>query len=607
LSATQAEELDRACDRFEAGWKAGERPTIEDHLEGIAEPLRSAWLGALIAVELDRRRRLGERPDPAEYRDRFPDHPDAVAAAFGPAAGPPRPRAVPARAPDPARGLLLGLLAYQNHFIDRPALLAALDAWVADKATPLGRILLDRGALDAATCALLEALAQKHLEAHGGDAERSLAGLALGASTREALASVTDPEIQATLARAGPESSPAGCDADRTASYLVGTATDGGQRFRILRPHAKGGLGAVFVALDTELNREVALKRILDHHADDPISRQRFLIEAEITGGLEHPGIVPVYGLGTYGDGRPYYAMRFIKGDSLKESIAQFHGDAATRGDPGRRLLELRKLLRRFTDACNAIDYAHSRGVLHRDIKPSNIIVGKHGETLVVDWGLAKPRGRVEPPLDAVERALIPSSASSGAETQPGSVLGTPAYMSPEQAAGAMDQLGPRSDVYSLGATLHAILTGRAPIEGKDQADVLARTRRGDFPAPRALSRDVDPALNAICRKAMSAHPDDRYDSARALAEDLERWMADAAITAYPDRPLAAALRWFRHRPVARAWALASVIADVLLLLTWSGLFPLTLFLDRLSSFEPHPAHVYDTVPLEIYNLNVRL
>ena len=141
----------------------------------------------------------------------------------------------------------------------------------------------------------------------------------------------------------------------------------------------------------------MALKQILDQHADDPTSRQRFLLEAEITGGLEHPGIVPVYGLGTYGDGRPYYAMRFIRGDTLKEAIERFHADERSKSDPGRRSLELRKLLRRFLDVCNAIDYAHSRGVLHRDIKPANIIVGKHGETLVVDWGLAKAVGRSDP------------------------------------------------------------------------------------------------------------------------------------------------------------------------------------------------------------------
>jgi serine/threonine protein kinase len=174
----------------------------------------------------------------------------------------------------------------------------------------------------------------------------------------------------------------------------------------------------VWVAFDTELDREVALKQIKDCHADDPASRHRFLREARITGGLEHPGIVPVYALGADGDGRPYYAMRLVKGDTLKAAIASFHAGVGwversethrksqghrdrarpwwaskTRPiprDPGRRSLELRKLLRRFLDVCNAIEYAHSRGVLHRDIKPGNIILGKHGETSLIDWGLAK-------------------------------------------------------------------------------------------------------------------------------------------------------------------------------------------------------------------------
>jgi hypothetical protein len=164
--------------------------------------------------------------------------------------------------------------------------------------------------------------------------ERSLAAIPAGRSTRESLAGIADPDVGGTLAHLGSAPTERGEETDHTASNAVGEATSDGQRFRILRPHARGGLGAVFVALDSELHREVALKQILDRHADDPASRQRFVLEAEFTGGLEHPGIVPVYGLGTYGDGHPYYAMRFIRGDSLKEAIAHFHADESLKNDP---------------------------------------------------------------------------------------------------------------------------------------------------------------------------------------------------------------------------------------------------------------------------------
>src|SRR5262249_38083181 len=155
---------------------------------------------------------------------------------------------------------------------------------------------------------------------------------------------------------------------------------------------------------------------------------------------------------------------------SLKEAIERFHGDLAFKNDPGRRSLELRRSLSRFLDVCNAIEYAHCRGVLHRDIKPGNIIIGKYGETLVVDWGLAKATGRSEP--RAGERTLMPSSASGSSKTLTGSALGTPAYMSPEQAGGDLDRLGPRSDVYSLGATLYCLLVGKPPQDGDEVGEV---------------------------------------------------------------------------------------------------------------------------------------
>ncbi len=291
--------------------------------------------------------------------------------------------------------LLFGLIALQVGLVDQGQLVAAFQAWARDKSRPLADHLVDLAGLDVESRGVIDAIVALHVKKHGADAEKSLAAIPTKRSVGERLAALGDPELAGTASRL--VSGSIDPDAEVTVSYegretssAVGTVTSEGQRFQVLRPHAKGGLGAVFVALDGELHREVALKQIQDAHADDPVSRRRFIQEAEITGGLEHPGIVPVYGLGTHPDGRPYYAMRFIGGDSLKDVIDRFHNDEALKKDASRRSLELRKLLRRFIDVCNAIDYAHSRGVLHRDLKPANIVLGKHGETLVVDWGLAK-------------------------------------------------------------------------------------------------------------------------------------------------------------------------------------------------------------------------
>jgi serine/threonine-protein kinase len=462
---------------------------------------------------------------------------------------------------DANRNLLFGLLALQNGLIDQDQLVNAFRAWSRDPAQTLADYLADRGDIDPEQCAAVGVLVAAHLKKHDGDAEKSLAAVSVPPSIRRSLAAVADAPIDTTLVGLvfGPDGDG---DPDRTASYAVGAATSDGQRFRVLRPHAQGGLGAVFVALDGELHREVALKQILEKHADDPTSRARFLVEAEITGGLEHPGIVPVYGLGAYPDGRPYYAMRFIRGESLKQAIAAFHADDSLRNNPGRRSLGLLKLLRRFLAACDAIDYAHSRGVLHRDLKPSNVVLGKHGETLVVDWGLAKAVGRTEPGAASDERTLVPSTSSGWAETLPGSALGTPSYMSPEQAGGDLERLGPRSDVYSLGATLYCLLTGRPPVEGDDPGAVLRAVQKGDFPPPRRLDPTIDPALEAVCLRAMAPRSEDRYPAPRALAEDIEHWMADEPVAAWREPWPRRARRWERrHRTAVMAAASGLLVA----------------------------------------------
>jgi serine/threonine-protein kinase len=476
------------------------------------------------------------------------------------------------------RNLLLGIIALQMDFISRDQLIAAIGAWILDKHKSLGQLLSEQGVLSHDEHEAIETLVRHHLLRHDNDVERSLASLSsIGQRLRDDLSRIADPDMQASL----PLISSGRGDNESTLSY-VGSPTTPGGRFRILRPHAQGGLGVVSVALDEELHREVALKEIQERFASDVQPRARFLLEAEITGGLEHPGIVPVYGLGHHPDGRPFYAMRFVRGENLKEAVGRYHASGRSGGAaqaPGRRPLtqafenqpkrrspvagaraipthatktvELRRLLSRFLDVCNAIAYAHSRGVLHRDIKPGNILLGPYGETLVVDWGLAKILGRDESAESepSAEPTLRPPSASGTGETVPGTALGTPAYMSPEQAEGRLDLLGPQSDVYSLGATLYVVLTGRAPFDGGDAAEILPMVQRGEFARPRAVDASIPKSLESICLKAMSLKQSDRYQSPRALAEEIEHWLADEPVSAYCEPLMDRARRWSRrHR-----------------------------------------------------------
>jgi WD40 repeat protein/serine/threonine protein kinase len=492
------------------------------------------------------------------------------------------------------RNLLLGMLALQNNFISRAQLLTAFDAWVENKTKPLVTHLLEQRSITIEEYALLDALTDRHLEKYDHDADRSLAALSTDGSVHAHLTRISDDDVQASLtplAAAGGKLWVEHGAADVSVSFAHPQAEAG--RYRILHPHDAGGLGKVSVALDRELNREVALKEIQPRHADRPEVRARFLLEAEITGSLEHPGIVPVYSLGVDDAGRPFYVMRFIKGDSLTRAIRQFHrrpspvaaptseptqsGDVVVvdvrrepdtpRRDPAPdfQSLAFRNLLRRFVDACNAMAYAHSRGVLHRDLKPDNIMLGKYGETLVVDWGLAKtgvggPRSETTDEAGAAHESLLrPPSVSE--RTQIGSAMGTPAYMSPEQASGELDRLSPASDVYSLGATLYQILTGEAAFHG-ETAKVLQQVKVGEFVPPAQLQRAVPAALEAVCLKAMAREPAQRYASTRALADEIERWLAGEPVHAWPEPLAVRARRWAsRHRALVMSAVACLVVA----------------------------------------------
>ena len=412
--------------------------------------------------------------------------------------------------------LLLGMLALERGLIDQYQLLAAFDAWNSGDDRSMGDLLVEQGALDRAGVLFLKSLVDE-----------------------------SAPSVSATVAYVRREAAGAG-----PAEGLLGSS-ESVERFRIVRPHARGGLGEVFLAVDAELDREVALKELQAYHAHDAESQSRFVREAKITGRLEHPGIVPVYGLGRHADGRPYYAMRFIEGETLKRAIERFHGVHGGPRDSGERELAFRRLLRSFIDACNAVAYAHSRGVVHRDLKPENIMLGRFGETLVVDWGVAKLIAET-----ASEPADSPRIDAPGDElslTRPGSAIGTPQYMSPEQASGDLMRVLEASDVYGLGATLYCLLVGHGPFPSGDLADVLQRVSRGVFPAPRRLRRSIDAKLEAICLKAMAVKPENRHATPLELAGEIEVWLAEVSYKSEQERALDEVRRSLARLSIERA------------------------------------------------------
>ena len=344
-------------------------------------------------------------------------------------------------------------------------------------------------------------------------------------------------------------------------------------RFRLLRKLGQGGLGTVWLAVDTSLHRYVAVKEIVGHCDGNPSAMARFRREAEITGRLEHPSIVPIHLFGQNEvDGRSFYVMRFLGNVTLEDAIRDYHERRETGQD---QPMAFRRLLTAFVSVCEAIAYAHSRGVVHRDLKPQNIALDSFGQVIVLDWGLAKMMGMEDP-----QAHLVDDTQPGGVDlldiTLAGQVTGTPMYMAPEQASGRVDEIDERTDVYGLGSILYAILTGYAPHElsseslaaGSRMSALLDAIVDQPFRAPREINPQVSPPLEAICIKAMERDRHLRYPTAASLCEDLQRWMANEPVLAFPDANGMRIYRWIqKHRQLSQVIAagLTIVLATCLI------------------------------------------
>ena len=374
-------------------------------------------------------------------------------------------------------------------------------------------------------------------------------------------------------------------------------------RYQVRRQFGAGGQGIIWLAFDSTVGREVALKsldvpRLLTAGVNLPVTEQRFLREARITGQLEHPGIAPVHDLGRRADGSVYYVQKLVRGRTLRDALKECKTAA-----------ERLRLLPHYIDICQAIAYAHGRGVIHRDLKPENVMVGEFGETVVLDWGLAKVRGKADgrgagDPGQHGRPAAPPSSSSSSqpsqsslsgqpgqssqsgklgktpqlfafgdsrersgdgasSETRDGEVLGTPLYMSPEQAAGRLSEVDERSDVWALGAMLYEVLCGRAPFAGGKVGEVIARARKGLAPRVKELAPDAPAELAAVAERAIAKEREARYPSAQALAAEIEAFTLGGRVSAYSYTPWELLSKLVRRSPLASGLALFALVTLV--------------------------------------------
>ncbi|MFT3878078.1 MAG: serine/threonine-protein kinase [Gemmatales bacterium] len=284
-------------------------------------------------------------------------------------------------------------------------------------------------------------------------------------------------------------------------------------RYQLTGEHSRGSFGIVWKADDLALGRSVALKQLKDYLSNRAEYRHRFFAEAKITAQLQHPGIVPIHEIGGEDEGFPFYTMNMVGGETLAEAISKYHQSG--KNPSVEQSVEWQRLMNAYLTVVRTMAFAHARNILHRDLKPANIILGKYGETLILDWGLAKVI-KGEEGKDQPEAGTTVHSVAADA-TQPGSIIGTPAYMSPEQASGNPQAIRAPSDVYSLGVILYELLTGQRPLQGDSAAVVEQLVQAKPIVPPSQVRLGIPRQLEAICLKAVAHKPNDRYAHADLL------------------------------------------------------------------------------------------
>lgn len=422
------------------------------------------------------------------------------------------------------RNLLFGLLAMQSDLIEMRQFVDACTLWGSRKESSLADILVEQGWLVPDDREHVEYLLKRRMQKAGGDVKKSLAGMS--DDVKVALESIGDRDIRDSLGGVRQ-------DERITTSREISPTARPDDRITRRGLHSTGGIGHVWLAHDSVLDREVALKELKADQESD-VNRQRFFREAQITAQMTHPGTVPVYDYVEDG-GRSYYTMKFVKGRTLTEAIRDYHDWRRENAKTG-VTSQLVQLLNQFVSVCNTIAFAHSRHVIHRDLKTENVIVGDFGEVVVLDWGLAK---RLEEKESASETTAPDFAATivigeehgkaKSSQTMQGDKLGTPAYMSPEQARGEVDLVDERSDVYGLAAILYEIFVGEPPFLGKSIVAVLESVIHDKPKAPGDLIDGIPRELEQICLRGLSKKRDDRQQSASDLGSEVQTWIAERA------------------------------------------------------------------------------